>query len=76
MKKEKLPYLFIAVALLLLFFTHRAMLPAIYYTVLATGLAIYFFSIKMILELVGNKGGKTMVVAILSNVLYRGMWYL
>jgi hypothetical protein len=72
MNKQKLPYIFVIIAIFLFFFTEKKLVPSVFYTFLAAGLAFYFWPVKMILELVKNKnaGLKKIIVAIVSNFLY------
>jgi hypothetical protein len=70
MNTKKLPCLFVIAAIVLFFFTQQQLLPNVFYTITAAVLGIYFFPVKMILDLVKNKGLKTIIVAIVSNYLY------
>jgi hypothetical protein len=70
MNTKKLPCLFVIAAIVLFFVTHQKLLPNVFYTITAAVLGIYFFPVKMILELVKKKGLKTIIVAIVSNYLY------
>ena len=75
MNRKKLPYIFVIIAIFLFYFTEQKLAPSIFYTLLAAGLGIYFWPVKMILELVKNKnaGFKKIIVAIVSNYLYSAL---
>ncbi|MDR2358882.1 MAG: hypothetical protein LBD87_03655 [Prevotellaceae bacterium] len=75
MNKKKLPFVFVVVAVLLFFFTYQKCMPLIFYTLFAGVLAVYFWPVKMILELVKDKkrGFKNIAVSIVSNWLYNAV---
>jgi hypothetical protein len=70
MDKKKLLFIFIVIAIALFFFAKQEIVPLSLYALPVIGLAIYFWPVKMILELVKNRGYKKIIVAIVSNFLY------
>jgi hypothetical protein len=72
MNKKKIPFIFVIVGIFLFFFTAQKLVPSIFYTLLAGGLAIYFWPVQMILDIIKNKNesAKKIIVVIISNFLY------